>query len=124
MLLKKYRENKDALKQIGREALAESRRMGLSISAKDKQNEAKDRSASERTDHAPATVRLKSLHAGIVMHPPCRAEWLRQAFRVTKLDLAGVWINADEIAKAIPSGCNGRSTDMQAGRAALMKLPR
>ncbi|NTE87817.1 hypothetical protein [Agrobacterium rubi] len=57
MLLKKYRENKDALKQIGREALAESRRMGLSISAKDKQNEAKDRSATERTDHAPATVR-------------------------------------------------------------------
>ncbi|WP_320203464.1 hypothetical protein [Agrobacterium rosae] len=57
MLLKKYRENKDALKQIGREALAESRRRGLSISAKDKQNEAKDRSASERKDHAPATVR-------------------------------------------------------------------
>ena len=57
MLLKKYRENKEALKQIGREALAESRRMGLSISAKDKQNEAKDRSATERKDRAPATVR-------------------------------------------------------------------
>ncbi|MBD8653829.1 hypothetical protein IFT66_22295 [Rhizobium sp. CFBP 13726] len=57
MLLKKYRENKEALKQIGREAIAESRRMGLSISAKDKQNEAKDRSATERKDRAPATVR-------------------------------------------------------------------
>jgi hypothetical protein len=57
MLLKKYRENKEALKQIGREALAESRRMGLSISAKDRQNEAKDRSTTERKDRAPATVR-------------------------------------------------------------------
>ena len=57
MLLKKYRENKEALKQIGREAIAESRRMGLSISAKDKQNEAKDRSTTERKDRAPATVR-------------------------------------------------------------------
>ncbi|TCU26968.1 hypothetical protein [Rhizobium azibense] len=35
MLLQKYRENKEALKQIGREALAESRRLGLPISAKD-----------------------------------------------------------------------------------------
>ncbi|WP_244598529.1 hypothetical protein [Rhizobium tubonense] len=35
-----------------------------------------------------------------------------------KPDLEGVWINADEIAKAIPSGHDGRSTDMQAGRAA------
>lgn len=57
MLLKKYRENREALKQIGREALAESRRMGLSISAKDKQNEAKDRSATAREDRAAATVR-------------------------------------------------------------------
>ncbi|WP_320203463.1 zeta toxin family protein [Agrobacterium rosae] len=40
----------------------------------------------------------------------------------TKLDLEGVWINSDEIAKAIPSDCNGRSTDMQAARAALMKI--
>ncbi|WP_208245886.1 zeta toxin family protein (plasmid) [Rhizobium sp. T1470] len=39
-----------------------------------------------------------------------------------KLDLEGVWINADEIAKAIPSGHDGRSTDMQAGRAALLKI--
>ncbi|WP_234791125.1 zeta toxin family protein [Agrobacterium rubi] len=39
-----------------------------------------------------------------------------------KLDLEGVWINADEIAKAIPSDRDGRSTDMQAGRAALMKI--
>ncbi|NYJ09679.1 hypothetical protein GGI64_000698 [Rhizobium leguminosarum] len=58
MLLRKYRENKDALKQIGREALAESRRMGLTISAKDRQNEAKDRAKRERNkDRAPATVR-------------------------------------------------------------------
>lgn len=57
MLLKKYRENKEALKQIGREALAESRRMGLSISAKDRKNEAKDRPTTERKDRAPATVR-------------------------------------------------------------------
>lgn len=57
MLLQKFRENKYALKQIGREALAESRRMGLAISAKDKQNEAKDRSATERKDRAP--IRIK-----------------------------------------------------------------
>lgn len=49
MLLKKYRENK--------EALAESRRIGLSISAKDRQNEAKDRPTTERKDRDPATVR-------------------------------------------------------------------
>jgi len=57
MLLKKYRENKDALKQIGREALAESRRLGLTISAKDRRNEAKMQAKSERKDCAPATVR-------------------------------------------------------------------
>lgn len=34
MLLNKYRENKDALKHIGREAHAESRRLGLTISAR------------------------------------------------------------------------------------------
>ncbi|WP_156392535.1 zeta toxin family protein [Rhizobium sp. Root482] len=39
-----------------------------------------------------------------------------------KLDLEGVWINADEIAKAIPSDHDGRSTDMQAGKAALLKI--
>jgi predicted ABC-type ATPase len=39
-----------------------------------------------------------------------------------KLDLEGVWINADEIAKAIPPNHDGRSTDMQAGRAALLKI--
>ncbi|MBP2450020.1 hypothetical protein [Rhizobium leguminosarum] len=43
MLLKKYDENKEALKDIGREALAESRRLGLPISAKDLENEAEDR---------------------------------------------------------------------------------
>lgn len=57
MLLKKYRENKDALKQIGREALAESRRLGLAISAKDRQNEAKVQAKSERKERAHATVR-------------------------------------------------------------------
>jgi len=57
MLLKKYRENKDALKQIGREALAESRRLGLTISAKDRRNEAKMQAKSERKDRAPAIVR-------------------------------------------------------------------
>lgn len=57
MLLKKYRENKDALKQIGREALAESRRLGLTISAKDRHNEAKVQAKTERKDSAPATVR-------------------------------------------------------------------
>lgn len=39
-----------------------------------------------------------------------------------KLDLEGVWINADEIAKAIPSDHDGRSTNMLAGRAALLKI--
>jgi len=57
MLLKNYRENKDALKQIGREALAESRRLGLTISAKDRRNEAKMQAESEHKDRAPATVR-------------------------------------------------------------------
>lgn len=57
MLLKKYRENKDALKQIGREALAESRRLGLTISAKDRRNEAKMQANSDRKDRAPAIVR-------------------------------------------------------------------
>ncbi|MBB2753171.1 UNVERIFIED_ORG: hypothetical protein GGI57_003881 [Rhizobium aethiopicum] len=58
MLLRKYRENREALKQIGREALAESRRLGLTISAKDRQNEAKDRAKRERNkNRAPATVR-------------------------------------------------------------------
>lgn len=49
-LLKKYRENKDALKQIGREALAESRRLGLTISDKDRQNEAKVQDKCERRE--------------------------------------------------------------------------
>ncbi|TCR97920.1 hypothetical protein [Rhizobium sp. BK418] len=59
MLLEKYRENKQAWKQIGREAIAESRRMGLTISAKDRQNEAKDKAQRKRKrkERAPATVR-------------------------------------------------------------------
>lgn len=47
MLLKKYDENKEALMQIGREAIAERRRLGLPISAKDLANEAKDRAEHE-----------------------------------------------------------------------------
>jgi len=39
-----------------------------------------------------------------------------------KLKLDGAWINADEIAKAMPAVDDGRSTDMQAGRAALRKI--
>jgi predicted ABC-type ATPase len=39
-----------------------------------------------------------------------------------KRKLEGVWINADEIAKAMPASEDGRSTDMQAGRAALRKI--
>jgi hypothetical protein len=47
MLLKKFDENKETLKQIGREAIAESRRLGLPISARDLQNEAKDQATFE-----------------------------------------------------------------------------
>ena len=57
MLLQKYRENRQALKEIGREAIAESRRMGLTITAKDRLNEAKDKAQHERKERAPATVR-------------------------------------------------------------------
>jgi predicted ABC-type ATPase len=40
-----------------------------------------------------------------------------------KLNLEGVWINADEIAKAMPATVDdGKSTDIQAGRAALRYL--
>lgn len=38
-----------------------------------------------------------------------------------KLKLEGVWINADEIAKAMLAADN-RSTEIQAGRAALLKI--
>jgi predicted ABC-type ATPase len=38
-----------------------------------------------------------------------------------KLKLEGVWINADEIAKAMP-GSDDRSTDMRAVRVALRKI--
>jgi hypothetical protein len=47
MLLKKYDENKEALKEIGREALAERRCLGLPISKRDLENEAKDRAEHE-----------------------------------------------------------------------------
>ncbi|MBD9388513.1 hypothetical protein IB237_15125 [Agrobacterium sp. AGB01] len=57
MLLQKYRENKEALKQIGREALAESRRMGLTISAKDRQNEVDERTKREREDRSSIMAR-------------------------------------------------------------------
>lgn len=46
MLLKKCDENREALKEIGREAIAESRRLGLLISARDLENEAKDQAQS------------------------------------------------------------------------------
>ena len=46
MLLKKYDEHKEALKEIGREAIAESRRLGLPISARDLENEAEDQAQS------------------------------------------------------------------------------
>lgn len=48
MLLKKFDENKEALKRIGREAIAESRRSGLPISARDLQNEAEDQAIFEQ----------------------------------------------------------------------------
>jgi hypothetical protein len=48
MLLKKFDENKEALKQIGREAIAESRRSSLPISARDLQNEAENLVAFEQ----------------------------------------------------------------------------
>lgn len=48
MLLKKFDQNMEALKQIGREAIAESRRLGRPISARDLQNEAEDLAAFEQ----------------------------------------------------------------------------
>lgn len=55
MLLKQYDENKEALKQIGREAIAERRRLGLTISAKDLENEAKDRAEHEERSIPPSS---------------------------------------------------------------------
>ncbi|WP_172745508.1 hypothetical protein [Neorhizobium galegae] len=43
--------------QIGKEALAESHRLGLWISAKDVENEAKDRAEHEHDEPAPAAMR-------------------------------------------------------------------
>ncbi|MCV3769015.1 hypothetical protein [Rhizobium sp. TRM95796] len=57
MLLQKYRENKEALMQIGKEALAESRRLGLPLSAKDLENERKDRAEREHEERVPAAMR-------------------------------------------------------------------
>jgi hypothetical protein len=56
MLLKKFDENKEALMQIGREAIAERRRLGLPISAKDLENETKDRAEQEEV-RVPAAIR-------------------------------------------------------------------
>ncbi|MBU1315867.1 MAG: hypothetical protein KKC57_07210 [Alphaproteobacteria bacterium] len=56
MLLKKHVKNKEALMQIGREAIAERRRLGLPILAKDLENEAKDRAEHEET-RIPAAMR-------------------------------------------------------------------
>lgn len=57
MLLKKFDENKEALMQIGREAIAERRRMGLPISAKDLENEVKDRTEHEQDIRVTAAMR-------------------------------------------------------------------
>lgn len=57
MLLKKYDENKEALMQIGREAIAERRRLGLPISKRDLENEAKDRAEHEDIRVPAAAVR-------------------------------------------------------------------
>lgn len=40
--MKKHDEDKEALKQVGREAIAKRRRLGLPISDRDMENEAKD----------------------------------------------------------------------------------
>ena len=57
MLLQKYHENKEALMQIGKEALAESRRLGLPLSTKDLENERKDRTEHEQEKRIPAAMR-------------------------------------------------------------------
>ena len=57
MLLKKYDENKEALMQIGREAIAERRRLGLTISAKDLEIDAKDRTEHVEEVRVPAALR-------------------------------------------------------------------
>lgn len=58
MLLRKYHENKEALMNIGREAITESRRLGLPISCKDLENEAKDRAEHEQEERIPSALRL------------------------------------------------------------------
>jgi hypothetical protein len=57
MLLKKFDENKEALMQIGREAIVERRRLGLPISDRDLANEAKDRAEHEQDVRVPAVMR-------------------------------------------------------------------
>ncbi|MFN4167527.1 MAG: hypothetical protein ACK4HD_04430 [Pannonibacter phragmitetus] len=57
MLLKKFDENKKALMQIGREAIAESRRLGLPVSAKDLENEAKDCAEHDKEERTLAAMR-------------------------------------------------------------------
>ncbi|SCB40632.1 hypothetical protein [Rhizobium hainanense] len=57
MLLQKYHENKEALMQIGKEALAESRRLGLPLSAKDLENERKNRAEHEHEERVPTLMR-------------------------------------------------------------------
>ncbi|WP_313292466.1 hypothetical protein [Rhizobium rhizoryzae] len=52
--MKKFDENKEALKQIGREAIAESRRLGLPLSAQDLKNEAEDQAKQEHNKHVSA----------------------------------------------------------------------
>ena len=55
--MKKYDENKEALMQIGREAIAERRRLGLTISAKDLEIDAKDRTEHVEEVRVPAALR-------------------------------------------------------------------
>lgn len=57
MLLQKYREIKEAHMQIGKEALAEIRRLGSPLSAKDLENERKDRAELEHEERVPAVMR-------------------------------------------------------------------
>lgn len=55
MLLKKFDKNKEALKQIGREAIAESRRLSLRLFTRDLKNEAEDQAKHAQSKRVSAT---------------------------------------------------------------------
>lgn len=76
MLLKKYDENKEAFKQIGREAIAERRRLGLQISAKDLENEAKDRI--EHADEVRVSAAMRQYQLAAILHHSRRPKRFRQ----------------------------------------------